>query len=223
VASPTTDLAVLIVTVQPFPTRTPGPSATATAVLVPPPTSSPRPTSTRPSGSLPDPVLTRPTRVPSPTRTPAPRGTFVGTSRPEAPAESGAEPTAEPPPDGNEPNDTTAQASPLDAIPIEASIDRPDDVDVYRVDVSTPHMVLVVTLTGEQITRYKVDVVAPRGGTVGRQRLDGTVALRATADVGTSTGTYYVFVRGVGRDLPKGPYFISADVTNPAVTPTSTA
>jgi hypothetical protein len=220
--SPTTGLAALIVPVQPFLTRTPGPGATATPVLVPPPTSSPRPTNTRPSGSLPDPLLTGPTRIPPPTRTPAPRGTFSGQNPeviPPEPRPAGIRP----PPDVNEPNDTAARATPLDATPIEAAIGGPDDVDVYRIDVSTPETLLVVTLTGAQANRYKVDVVAPRGGTVGRQRLDGTVALRAIADVGANTGTYYVFVRGVGRELPKGPYFISADVTSPAVTPTSTA
>jgi hypothetical protein len=216
-ASPTTDLSVLIVTVQPFLTRTPGPSATPTPALVPPLTSTPRPTATRPRGSVPDQVLTRPTRVPSATRTPAPRGTFTG----ENPDILPPEPT-EAPFDPNEPNETTAEAWPLDANPIEASIGGPDDVDVYSVDVPTPDMVLVVTLSGTQMNRYKVDVVSPRGATVGRQRMDGTVALRALADVRSDVGTYYVFVRGVGRDLPKGPYFIAADVTTPAPTPTGT-
>jgi hypothetical protein len=218
--SPTTDLPALIVSVQPFLTRTPGTSATPTPLLAPPATSSPRPTSTRPSGSLPDPPLTRSTRIPPPTRTPAPRGTFTGQRPGPIPPEPRPEGT--PPPDVNEPNDTIDRATPLDASPIEAAIGGPDDVDVYRVDVSTPEMLLVVTLTGAQANRYKVDVVAPRGGVVGRQRLDGTVALRAIAEVGSNTGTYYVFVQGVGRELPKGPYFISADVVSPAVTPTST-
>jgi hypothetical protein len=215
--SPTTDLSLLIVTVQPFLTRTPGPSATSTPPLIPPPTSTPRPTNTRPSGSVPDPALTRPTRPPAPTRTPAPRGTFTGQNPDIVPPE----PT-EPAFDPNEPNDTTARAVPIDVDPLEAAIGGPEDVDVYRVSVSTPDMLLVVTLSGPQANRYKVDVVSPRGGTVGRQRLDGTVALRAIADVGANTGTYYVLVRGVGRELPQGPYFISADVTSPAVTPTST-
>jgi hypothetical protein len=215
--SPTTDLAMLIVTVQPFPTRTPGPSATPTPPLLPPLTSTPRPTNTRPSGSMPDLALTRPTRVPTATRTPAPRGTLGGRSPGVVPPE----PT-EPALDANEPNDQTADATPLDATPLEAAIGGPDDLDVYSVEVTTAGMVLVVSLTGPQTNRYRVDVIAPRGGTVGRQRMDGTVALRAIADVGSNTGTYYVLVRGVGRDLPQGPYFIAADVTIPAVTPTST-
>jgi hypothetical protein len=202
------------VTVQPFQTRTPGPSATPTPPLVPPPTSSPRPTNTRPSGSLPDPALTRPTRVPTATRTPAPRGTFTA----DNPAIVPPEPT-EAPVDAYEPNDVVGQAVELDVNPIEAAIGGPDDVDVYWVAVTTPNQLLVVTLTGPQANRYKMDVVAPRGRAVGRQRLDGTVALRAVADVGSTTGTYYVFVRGVGRELPNGPYFIAADVTSQAVTP----
>jgi hypothetical protein len=166
---------------------------------------------------MPDVVLTRPTRVPPPTRTPAPRGTFLGGSQdPSKP-----EPTAGPE-DLNEPNDDVGLATPLDANPLDGAIGGPDDVDVFRVEVTTPRMVLVVTLTGADANRYKVDLVAPSGGNVGRQRLDGTVAVRAIADVGTSTGTYYVFVRGVGREPHQGPYFIAADVTSPAVTPTRT-
>jgi hypothetical protein len=213
--SPTTDLAALIVTVQPFQSRTPGPSAPPTPPLVPPPTSTTRPTSTRPAGSLPDSALTRPTRVPPATRTPAPRGTFTA-DNPDIPP---LEPT-EPPFDPNEPNDSVGQAIAIDVNPIEAAIGGPDDVDVYWVRVTTPGRLLVVTLSGAQANRHRVDVVAPGGGTVGRQRLDGTVALRAIADVGSTTGTYYVFVRGVGRELPQGPYFIAADVTSSAATPT---
>jgi hypothetical protein len=184
---------------------------------VPPPTSSPRPTNTRPSGSLPDRILTRPTPIPPPTRTPAPRGTFVGPGAARA-ATAAAEEAGDP----NEPNDTTADATPLGASPLEAAIGGPEDVDVYRVDVATPQMLLVVTLTGAEASRYNVEVVGPRGGRVGRQRLDGTVALRAVAEIGPNTGAYFVFVRGVGRDLPKGPYFISADVASPVATPTAT-
>lgn len=215
--SPTTDLAALVVTVRPIPTRTPGPPETATPPLVPPNTSTPRPTATMPGGSFPNPTFLTTPRVP-PTRTPAPRGTFTG------PVDGLPTPEPEPRPfDPNEPNDTPARATRIDPNPIEAAIGGFDDVDVYRVDVSQPNVLLVITLTGEQMTRYKVDVVAPRSGAVGRQRFDGTVALRALADVGLETGTYFVYVRGVGRELPKGPYFISADVTTPAVTPTTTA
>jgi hypothetical protein len=163
-----------------------------------------------------DAVLTRPTRIPTATRTPAPRGTFVGRDPDAAPPE----PTAGPE-DLNEPNDDVDSAIPLDVNPVDGAIGGPDDVDVFRVEVTTPGVVLVVTLTGAQANRYKVDVVAPRGGNVGRQRLDGTVAVRAIADVGSSTGTYYVFVRGVGREPHQGPYFIAADVTS-AVTSTRT-
>jgi len=215
--SPTTDLTILVVTVQPFPTRTPGPSATPTPPLIPPPTSTPRPTLTRPSGSLPDPALTRPTRVPTPRRTAVPREGVPGAKPEVVPPEA-----TEGPFDPNEPNDVVAQAVPIDANPLEAAIGGPADVDVYRFDVTTPDMLLVVTLSGAQANRYKLDVVGPRGANVGRQRLDGTVALRAIAEVGANTGTYYVYVRGVGRELPQGPYFISADMTNPAVTPTVT-
>jgi hypothetical protein len=126
------------------------------------------------------------------------------------------------PEDPNEPNDTPARATRLDPNPIEAAIGSFNDVDIYRVDVTERDMVLVISLSGPDLPRYKVDVVAPRSGSVGRQRFDGTVALRAIANVGSETGTYYVYVRGAGRELPRGTYFIAADVTPPAATPTAT-
>jgi hypothetical protein len=215
--SPTTDLGALIVTVQPFLTRTPGPITSPTPPLIPPLTSTPRPTNTRPSGSFPDRVLTAPTRIPTATRTPAPRGTFVG-----VPPEVALPAPTEPVPDPNEPNDSIGQASPLGASPIQGAIGGPGDVDVFRIDVAEANQLLVVTLSGAQANRYKLDVVAPRAGNVGRQRLEGTVAVRALAEVGSDTGSYYVYVRAVGRELPQGPYFISAEIAPPAVTPTST-
>src|SRR5439155_16027219 len=126
-----------------------------------PPTSSPRPTNTRPSGSFPDPLLTAPTRIPTATRTPAPRGTFVG-----VPPEVVLPQPTEPVPDANEPNDTIGRATALGASPIEGAIGGPNDVDVFRIDVPTANQLLIVTLSGQQANRYKLEVVAPVRGNV---------------------------------------------------------
>ena len=211
----TTDLALLIRTVAPFPTRTPGPPDTPTPTVVPAYTSTPRPTPTFPRGSFPNPQLGITPTVP-PTRTSAPRGTFIPRT-----VEPKIVPT-ETPVDANEPNDTVAQATTLSATPLDAAINSPEDVDVYKVSVTEPNVVLVVTLSGVDAARYKVDVVGPSGVKVGRQRLDGTRTVRGLADVGSETGTYYVYVQGAGREMPRGPYVISADFTLPAATPTVT-
>lgn len=210
--TPTTDLAVLIRTVAPFPTRTPGPPDTPTPTVVPAYTSTPRPTPTRPSSSFPVvPSLLSPTV--GPTRTPPPRGPPI--ERPELTVE----PTEEPY-DPYEPNDVVGQATELSATPLDAAINRPDDVDVFAVEVDQTDVVLVVTLSAQQVARYKVDVFAPHGGKVGRQRIDGTVTVRALAEVGSDTGTYYVHVQRSGGDQPAGTYLISADFTSPVATPT---
>jgi hypothetical protein len=215
--TPTTDLALLVRTVQPFPTRTPAPPDTPTPTVVPAYTSTPRPTPTLMRGSFPQPPMTFvPTR--RPTVNPGVRGTIIPTSEAEA---SRFAPTPTPI-DTNEPNDTPAFATQITANPIEAVINGPDDVDVYQVAVDQPNTTLVVTLTGPDPGRYKVDLIAPRGGKVGRQRIDGTVAVRAFADVGTETGTYLVYVRGAGPQMPRGPYFISADFSVLPVSPTRT-
>jgi hypothetical protein len=210
--TPTTDLALLIRTVQPFPTRTQGPPDSPTPTVVPAYTTTPRPTATRPGSSFPvAPFLLSPTV--GPTRTPPPRGSPI--ERPELTKE----PT-ETPYDPNEPNDVQGQATALSATPLDAAINSPTDVDVYAVVVDQTDVVLAVTLSGQQPGRYKVDLVAPRSGKVGRQRLDGTVTVRALADVGTETGTYYVFVQRAGNENPQGTYVISADFTAPVATPT---
>jgi hypothetical protein len=211
--TPTTDLALLIRTVQPFPTRSPGPPDTPTPTVVPAYTTTPRPTATRPSSSFPvAPGLI--TVTVGPTRTPPPRGSPI--ERPELTKE----PT-EGPYDPFEPNDVTGQATALSATPLDAAINYPTDVDVYRVQVDQTDVVLVVTLSAQQPGRYKVDVFAPRSGKVGRQRLDGTVTVRALADVGSETGTYYVYVQRAGNEIPQGTYVISADFTAPVATPTA--
>lgn len=211
----TTDLALLIRTVAPFPTRTLGPPDTPTPTVVPAYTSTPRPTPTFPRGSFPNPQLGITPTVP-PTRTSPPRGTFIPRT-----VEPRVVPT-ETPVDVNEPNDATAQATALSATPLDAAINGPNDVDVYAVAVSQTNVLLVVTLSGVDAPRYKVDVVGPRGIKVGRQRLDGTRTVRALADVGSDTGTYYVYVQGAGPEMPRGPYAISADFTLPVATPTQT-
>jgi hypothetical protein len=217
--TPTTDLALLIRTVQPFPTRTPAPPATDTPTVVPAYTSTPRPTPTRPSSSFPQaPSFITPTV--GPTRTPPPR--FSPFPRPELTETALARTETEEPYDPYEPNDTPGQAAPLSATPLDAAINVPNDVDVFVVDVTQTDVVLVVTLNASQAGRYKVDVIAPRRGKVGRQRLDGTVTVRALADVGSETGLYYVYVQRSGALTPNGQYVISADFTSPAVTPTPT-
>jgi hypothetical protein len=215
----TTDLALLIRTVQPFPTRTAGPPSTGTPTVVPAYTSTPRPSPTRPSSSFPQaPNLITPSV--GPTRTPPPR--FSPFPRPELTETALARSETEPSFDPNEPNDSPDQATPLSATPLDAAIDPANDVDVYAVTVDQTNVVLVVTVNAPQAGRYKVDVVAPRGGKVGRQRLDGTVTVRALADVGSETGLYYVYVQRAGSVTPTGQYVISADFTSPAVTPTPT-
>lgn len=212
--TPTADLLARLATQVPFLTPTPFATITLTPVLRGPATSTPRPTQTRPRGPSIQPAqLWTPTRPP--TRTPAPRGTFTGpgVERPEEFPEAG-------PTDSNEPNDSQAEAVGLGATPLEGAIGAAADVDVFAVNVATPDVVLVVTLSDRQASRYQIEVVGPRGGKVGRQRLDGTTAMRALAEVGTEVGTYFVFVRSAGRELPQGPYFITADVTSPMVTPT---
>jgi hypothetical protein len=211
----TTDLALLIRTVAPFPTRSPGPPDTPTPTVVPAYTSTPRPTPTFPRGSFPNPQAGVTLTVPSP-RTSAPRGTFIPRT-----VEPKVVPT-ETPIDANEPNDAPAQATGLSATPLDAAINGPGDTDVYQVAVSQTNVLLVVTISGIDAPRYKVDVIGPRGSKVGRQRLDGTRIVRALADVGSETGTYYVYVQGAGPEMPRGPYVISADFTLPAVTPTET-
>lgn len=213
--TPTTDLAVLIRTVAPFPTRTPGPPETPSPTVVPAYTSTPRPTPTFPRGSFINPQLAITPTV-GPTRTPPPRGTFIART-----PGNGVGPT-ETPIDTNEPNDLPARATALSATPLDAAINGPNDTDIYAVSVTEPNVLLVVTISGVDAARYKVDVFGPRGTKVGRQRLDGTRTVRALADVGSETGTYYVYVQGAGREMPRGPYVISADFTLPATTPTQT-
>lgn len=207
----TRDLAIIVVTVAPIPTRPDG-NVTPTPTLVPAYTSTPRPSPTLMTGSLPmPPPSATPTRPP--TRTPAPRGTFVGSAGSDRP-----EPT-ETPIDFNEPNDTPNRATPLDAAPMDAYVNGPNDVDVYRFTVTLPNTRLVVTISGERVAGYKVDIVAPRSGKVGYQRFDGTVAMRGIADVGSETGTYLIYVNGVGSEPPEGPYFISAELITPPPAP----
>jgi hypothetical protein len=209
--TPTSDLLGLISTLAPLPTRTPGPALSPTPTLRPFETSTPRPSPVRLSGSTgPPPTAAPPGRV---GRTAADR-TGSGPSGP-APTVSA--------PDALEPNDTRAEAVPLEIGQEEGglTLHSPDDVDVFAVPVEEPDVSLVVTLTGRQPGRYKLDIAAPRGGNVGRQRLDGTTALRSVADVGADLGTYYVYVRTVGALPPEGPYSIAVSLVGPLATPTA--
>src|SRR5207237_8585769 len=130
-------------------------------------TPTPRPTPTLLRGSFPQPPVTFVPTRPA-TGTPAPRGSFTGVGAPD----SKLAPT-ETPVDANEPNDTPELATQISANPIPAYINGPDDVDVYQVAVDQTNVTLVVTLSGPDPARYKVDLVAPRSGKVGRQRIDG--------------------------------------------------
>lgn len=109
--------------------------------------------------------------------------------------------------------DVPGNAVDLSPSPWEDLIETPDDVHIYRIDAPDPDATIVVSLSGNRPIQYKVDVIAPRRGKVGRQRIDGTTTLRAIAEVGSDTGTYLVYVRPLGKDLPKGSYFISAETS----------
>jgi hypothetical protein len=204
VPTPTTDLIALIgtVVVAPLPPRTPAPAVSPTPTLAPFLTSTPRPPPARVSGSGP---------VPRPTATrPAP-----GAPEPTPAGEIGE-------PDALEPNDVTAEAVPL-ALGEEhrgLTFHTPDDVDIFAVPVEEPDMALVVTLSGRPPAGYSIEIVGPRGGNVGRQRVDGTVTLRAVAEIGLDVGTYYVEVRRVGAVLVEGPYSIAASLVGPTASPT---
>ncbi|HEY3083447.1 MAG TPA: hypothetical protein VGM69_26440 [Chloroflexota bacterium] len=206
VPTPTTDLVALINTVVPFPTRTPGPLLSPTPILRPPVTSTPRQPPSSLGGSVPGP--------------PAAAGAPPGSGGPAERTPS--EPVAPPEGDALEPNDTVADAVPLDVGQevADLTLHTPDDVDVFAVDVEEPDTTLVVTLSGRPPGRYKLDIAAPRGGNVGRQRVDGTVALRSVTDVGADLGRYYVHVRRVGALPVEGPYSISASLVGPTALPT---
>ncbi|HEV8634703.1 MAG TPA: hypothetical protein VG370_10765 [Chloroflexota bacterium] len=218
--TPTTDLVALINTVVPFPTRTPGPALGPTPTLRPPLTSTPRPLPARIGGSLPRRPTTTP--APLPTRAP-PERTAVDPEELQLTREARITPSPEPlEPDALEPNDTSEDAVPLEIGQEhrDLTLHTPDDVDVFAVPVEEPNVTLVVSLSGRQPGRYKLDIAAPRGGNVGRQRLDGTVALRSVAEVGAELGTYHVYVRRVGVLPPEGPYSIAASLVAPTATPT---
>lgn len=197
----TSDLVARIATVAAVPTFTTVPT-TPTATLVPAYTTTPRPSATPMSGSFI--VLPTATR-PAPTHTPYPTP-----DRRERPAIERPPPT-ETTDDPYEPNDTPDRATPLESGPLTAFIWPVDDVDVYRVNVVETNVIMVVSVSGDRVARYKVDIVAPRSGKVGRQRLDGTVALRAVAEIGTETGPYFVYVRGAAPTGPITPYTIMVE------------
>ncbi len=209
IPSPTTNLSVQLLTVAPFLTRTSVPT-TPSPTLLPAFTSTRRPPATPSSGDGLS-SLARPTGTRPPTRTPAPQGTFAG------PVPGVESKFTIPTPEATvAPRiDTPGGAVDLSSVPWEDVIQNQDDVHIYRIDAIEARSTVIVSLSGDRPIQYKVDVIAPRRGKVGRQRIEGTVAVRAIAEVAEDTGTYLVYVRQVGKDLPKGSYFISAEMNPP--------
>ena len=115
-----------VFTPTPLPTRPPTltPTATPTRTITPTPSFTPTRTPTA------TPVLTP---TPTPTRTHTPTRTFTPTRTPTATATPSQTPTSPLPgkPDHYEPDDTPAQANPLEigGIPQEHTFNRPGDVD----------------------------------------------------------------------------------------------
>jgi hypothetical protein len=219
--TPTTDIVLLINTVVAFPTRTPAPPGTPSPTIGPPPTSTPRPSPTRMIMSGP-PIFPSPTPSPRPTRTPREVVDPVDLEETRV-ASLPVRPDAIEP-DDFEPNETTAQAETLvvgDEI-TDLTMHRQSDVDVFKIPIDDPNMTLVVTLTGRTLARYRLELASPTRSNAGRVRYDGTIALRAVADIGRDLGTYHATVRTVGALPPEGPYSISASLVAPALTPTAT-
>jgi hypothetical protein len=232
---PTGPVPVIVVTEGGrLPTRgayqTPAPTATSDllaliATVVPPPDRAPAPAGPLPSRAPAPPVVTGTPRPPTPLvggSGPPPRPT--ATPRRVAPPPTGTPASAGVPlePAGLEPNDDRAAAVPLglDQEVGGLTLHAPEDVDVFAVRVDRPNLSLVVTLGGRPPGRYDLEVVGPRGGGQGRQRVDGTVTLRQVVDVGPDLGTYYVYVRAVGALPTQGPYFISASLVGPTASAT---
>ena len=220
--TPTTDIVLRINTVIAFPTRTPVPPGTPSPTVGPPPTSTPRPSPTRMILSGP-PIIPSATPSPRPTRTrrdPVDPIEMEETRVAALPSRVAAEP------DYLEPNDAEAQAEILGVGGEldELTMHQQSDVDVFAIplDGADADMVLVVTLNARTLGRYRLELRSPTRPNAGRIRFDGTTAMRAVADVGNDTGTYYAFVRTVGAVLPEGPYSISACLVAPAPTPTVT-
>jgi hypothetical protein len=217
--SPTTDIILQIHTVVAFPTRSPAPPGTPSPTIGPPPTSSPRPSPTRMIMSGP-PVIATPTPRPPPTRTP--RETVDPVDIEETRIASLPPSLATPEPDGFEPNDTPQQAEVLaieDRIE-DLTLHDSRDVDVFQIPVDEADMTLVVSLSGSTLGRYSLSLSSPTRGSAGRVRYDGTVTMRAVADIGSDTGIYYATVRTVGAVPPQGPYSIAATLVASAPTPT---
>jgi hypothetical protein len=216
--SPTTDIVLLINTVVAVPTRTPAPPGTPSPTVGPPPTSTPRPSPTRMMMSGP-PLIPIPTPSPRPTRTPR---EVIDPLDLEDTRVASLPPTPEPPePDAFEPNDSAAQA---EALPVggeydELTMHHPGDVDVFKIPVDEANVTLVVSMTGQTLSRYRLELSSPKRPNAGRTRFDGTVVLRSVADVGNDLGTYYATVRTVGALRPEGPYSISASLVESAITP----
>lgn len=156
-------------------------------------------------------TLQRPTNTRPPTRSPAPRGTFAG----PVPGVESKFSTPTPEETVIPRIDAPGDAVDMSSIPWEDLFQTSEDLHVYRIEAAEVNSTIVISLSGVRPIQYKFDVMAPHRGMVGRQRIEGTVALRAIAEVGGDTGTYLVYVRPVGKDLPEGSYFISAEISPP--------
>ncbi len=199
-----------------FPTLTPRPTGSPTPTLTIPGTPTPRPAPTLPTGSRP-PI---PTDTPEPPATSTPRPTVDVEALEETRVASLKPSPTEIPTDDLEPNDTPAQATVLglDEELSGAFISTLEDVDVFAIEVLEPKVDMIVTVSGS--ASYSVTITNPRGENVGRQRFEGTTAVRSIAAIGSDTGIYHVAVRSLGRNLAPGPYAIVATLALPLETPT---
>ncbi|MBM4416762.1 MAG: hypothetical protein FJ033_00365 [Chloroflexi bacterium] len=197
-----------------FPTLTPRSTGSPTPTLTIPGTPTPRPAPTLPTG----PRLLIPTATLEPPATSTPRPTVNVEVLEETRVASLKPSPTQIPIDDLEPNDTPALATVLgiDEELRGAFISTFEDVDVFAIEVREPTVDLIVTVSGS--AAYSVTITNPRGDNVGRQRFEGTTAVRSIASVGSGTGTYHVAVRSLGRNLAPGPYTIVATLALPLAT-----
>jgi parallel beta-helix repeat protein len=130
-----------------------------------------------------------------------------------------------PPPDTYEPNDTCAQAYPINislgATQVFTSyIGRADDIDLYKLDLSAPYTVIAITLTEPISLETYFNVYSgtcqsglPRAWVTPRTwGTDASMNKVILYNIGPYMGTYYIWVGSMNHRWSKFPYTLSVSI-----------